>query len=138
MSGKRNLTGSTRAAGPLRALRNLDLGPDPLLRNVTSSVGYGRSIAAIVAALVLLAQLIAAAHVHPDLLLKGISDRGQAAPSEVACPICAFHVHTPTSTAAAFLLVALFLTERFVATARRSRLLCASKPQLFGRAPPAA
>lgn len=102
-----------------------------------SLVGCRLPVAVPVAALVLLAQLIAAAHVHPDLLVKRISDGTHAAMSEAACPVCAFHVHTPTSAAAAFLLVALFFAEGFVATARRSRLLCAPKPQLFGRAPPA-
>jgi hypothetical protein len=106
-------------------------------KEADSSVGWRRALAAPVAALLFLAELIAAAHVHPDLLVKRISDGTHATLSEVACPVCAFHVHTPTSAAAALLLVAPFSTEGFVATARRSRLLCAPKPQLFGRAPPA-
>jgi len=95
-------------------------------------------VAAAVAALLLLAQLIATAHVHPGFLIKGVSDGAHGAVSEVTCPLCVFHAHSPSSAAAVFLLVVPFLSEAFVATARRSRLLCAPKPQLFGRAPPAA
>ncbi len=95
-------------------------------------------VAAAVAVLLLLAQLIAAAHVHPGFLIQGVSDGAHGAASEVICPICVFHAHAPSSAAAVFLLVIPFLSEAFVATARRSRLLCAPKPQLFGRAPPAA
>jgi hypothetical protein len=91
-----------------------------------------------IAVSLLLAQLIATAHVHPGFLIKGVSDGAHGVASEVTCPICVFHAHAPSSAAAAFLLVVPFLSEGFVATARRSRLLCAPKPQLFGRAPPAA
>jgi hypothetical protein len=84
-----------------------------------------------------MAQLAATAHVHPGFLLKGVSNAHGVA-SEVTCPICVFHAHAPSSTFGAFLLVVPFLSEAFVATARRSRLLSAPKPQLFGRAPPAA
>jgi hypothetical protein len=91
-----------------------------------------------IAASLLLAQLAATAHVHPGFLIKGVSDAAHGVASEVACPICVFHAHAPSSTIRAFLLVVPFLSEAFVATARRSRLLSAPKPQLFGRAPPAA
>ena len=94
-------------------------------------------IAVAVAALLLLAQLIATAHVHPGFLIQGVSDGAHGIASEVTCPICVLHAHSPSSAAAVFLLVIPFLSEAFVATARRSRLLCAPKPQLFGRAPPA-
>jgi hypothetical protein len=90
-----------------------------------------------VAAAVIFAQLIGAAHVHSGFLIKGIFDRTRTVASEAACPICAFQVHTPTSTNSVSLPILPFLYEAFVATARRSRLLCAAKPQLFGRAPPA-
>jgi hypothetical protein len=97
-----------------------------------------RTVATIVATLLLAAQLIIAGHVHPDLLIKSISDRAHAAAvGEAACPVCALHAHTPTGTATAFLLIIPFLNEAFVATAKRSRLLCSAKSQLFGRAPPA-
>jgi hypothetical protein len=97
-----------------------------------------RTVASIVATILLAAQLIIAGHVHPDLLIKTISDRAHAAVvGEAACPVCALHAHTSTGTAAAFLLIIPFLNEAFVATARRSRLLYSAKSQLFGRAPPA-
>ncbi|MGO9056110.1 MAG: hypothetical protein ACLQU2_01785 [Candidatus Binataceae bacterium] len=83
-----------------------------------------------------MAQLIVAAHVHPEMFIRGMFDGRHATSSEV-CPVCALHVHNPGSTTSAFLLIMPFLSEAFVATARRSRLLCLSKPQLFGRAPPA-
>jgi hypothetical protein len=97
----------------------------------------GRSVAAGIAMLILLAQLISAAHVHPWLLVRGISNSAHFDISEASCPVCALHAHTPSSTAAMFLLIIPFLSEAFVATARRSRLLCLAKPQIFGRAPPA-
>jgi hypothetical protein len=97
-----------------------------------------RTLASVVATLLLAAQLIIAGHVHPDLLIKAVSDRAHAAAiGEAACPVCALHAHTPTGTTAAFPLIIPFLSEAFVATARRSRLLCSAKPQRFGRAPPA-
>jgi len=96
-----------------------------------------RRVAVAIAALLLLAQLIATAHVHPGFLIKGVSDGAHGVVSEVSCPICVLHAHAPSSAGAAFLLAVPFLSETFVATARRSRLLCAPKPQLFGRAPPA-
>lgn len=98
----------------------------------------GRRVAVAIAALLLVTQLIATAHVHPGFLIKGVSDGAHGVVGEVTCPICVFHAHAPSSAAAAFMLVVPFLSEVFVATARRSRLLCAPKPQLFGRAPPAA
>ena len=96
-----------------------------------------RGVAAAIAAMILMAQLIAAAHVHPWLLVKGITDSAHVAISEAACPVCALHAHAPASANSIFLLMIPFLSEAFVATARRSRLLCLAKPQLFGRAPPA-
>ncbi|MGO9062352.1 MAG: hypothetical protein ACLQU2_34075 [Candidatus Binataceae bacterium] len=97
-----------------------------------------RTVAAVAATLLLAAQLLIAAHVHPGMLIKGIADRTHiAAVSEVACPVCALHVHAPGNANAVFLLIIPFLSEAYVATARRSRLLCLAKPQLFGRAPPA-
>jgi len=102
--------------------------------------GHGRrTVAAVAAGLLLMAQLLIAAHVHPGLLIKSISDRTHiAAVSEAVCPVCALQVHAPGSATAVFLLIVPLLSEGFVATARRSRLLCLAKPQLFGRAPPAA
>jgi hypothetical protein len=96
-----------------------------------------RAVASAVAALLLVTQLIAAGHVHPGFLVRSVSDSAHAVVSEAACPVCLFHVHTPSSAAAVFLLAIPFLSEAFIATARRSRLLQAPKPQLFGRAPPA-
>jgi hypothetical protein len=91
----------------------------------------------VVATLLLTAQLIAAAHVHPGMLVKSVSDAAHLGTTEIACPVCIFHAHTATNATSALMLVAPFLAEAFVATATRSRLLCAPKPQLFGRAPPA-
>jgi hypothetical protein len=104
-----------------------------------ANAGKGpRTVAVVTATLLLAAQLLIAAHVHPGLLIKSISDRTHiAAVSEAACPVCALQVHAPGSANAIFLLIIPFLSEAFVATARRSRLLCLAKPQLFGRAPPA-
>jgi len=107
------------------------------IKGIGSSHASRRAAVTVIAILMLAAQLIAAGHVHPGFLVKGVSD-GAHLMSEVTCPICVFHAHAPSSAAAAFLLAVPFLSEAFVATARRSRLLYASKPQLFGRAPPTA
>ena len=93
-------------------------------------------MAMVVAPLLLAVQLIAAAHVHPGMLVQSVSDGARAGAAEIACPVCVFHAHTATNAAGAFMLVVPFLAEAFVATATRSRLLCTPKPQLFGRAPP--
>ena len=94
-------------------------------------------IAAVVAILLLTSQLIAAAHVHPGMLIKSVSDSAHEGLAEIACPICILHAHTAANATSAFVLVVPYLTEAFVATANRSRLLCTPKAQLFGRAPPA-
>lgn len=93
--------------------------------------------AAAFAVLVLLVQLIVAAHVHPDLLVKSISDSRHAAVGEAACPVCLFQAHTKAGTANAPILVRPLPPHRFFAVAMFSRLLVIPKPQLFGRAPPA-
>ena len=107
------------------------------LKEIGFSRKSRRAIATIVATLLLAAQLIAAAHVHPGMLIKSVSDGARVGGAEIACPVCIFHAHTATNAAGAFMLIVPFLAEVFVATATRSRLLCAPKPQLFGRAPPA-
>ena len=107
------------------------------LKAIASAQKVRRSVASAAAALLLLAQLIVAGHVHPGFLVRSVSDGAHGVVSEVACPVCVFHAHTPSSATAAFELVIPFLSEAFVATATRSRLLYAPKPQLFGRAPPA-
>jgi hypothetical protein len=96
-----------------------------------------RVIATVVATLLLAAQLIAAAHVHPGMLIKSVSDRARVGAAEIACPVCIFHAYTATTATGTMMLVVPFLAEASVATATRSRLLYAPKSQLFGRAPPA-
>jgi hypothetical protein len=107
------------------------------LKDIGSPHKSRRAIATVVATLLLAAQLIATAHVHPGMFIKSVSDGARVGAAEIACPVCIFHAHTATAAADAFMLVVPFLAEAFVATATRSRLLCAPKPQLFGRAPPA-
>jgi hypothetical protein len=107
------------------------------LKGNGSSPESRRAVASVVATLLLTVQLIAAAHVHPGMLIKSVSDGARAGAAEIACPVCVFQAFTPTAAAGVFMLVVPFLAEAFVATATRSRLLCIPKPQLFGRAPPA-
>jgi len=103
----------------------------------TSAFGYRRSVAAAVAALLLAAQLVAAAHVHPWALVNTVSKDAQLSASDALCPICLFHAQTPATTANAPILARPLSIHRFFAVATLSRLFCAPKPQLFGRAPPA-
>ena len=107
------------------------------LNSIESSHPSRRAVATVVAILLLAAQLIAAAHVHPGMLVESVSDGARVGAAEIACPLCIFHAFTATNATGTFMLVVPFLAEAFVATATRSRLLCTSKPQLFGRAPPA-
>jgi hypothetical protein len=107
------------------------------LKAVSLLLRCRRGAAALAAASVLLAQLIAAAHVHPGFLVRTVSDRTRVAVSEATCPVCVFHIHTPTSANSGFFLIFSFLSEAFVATARRSRRHCTTNGQVFGRAPPA-
>ncbi|HEV3109505.1 MAG TPA: hypothetical protein VGY99_03345 [Candidatus Binataceae bacterium] len=106
------------------------------LKGIESSHPSRRAVATIVATLLLTAQLIATAHVHPGMFVKSLSDGARVGAAEIACPVCIFHAHTATNATGTFMLVVPFLAEAFVATATRSRLLSAPKPQLFGRAPP--
>ena len=107
------------------------------LKEIGFSRKSRRAIATIVATLLLAAQLIAAAHVHPGMLVKSVSDGTRMGAAEIVCPVCVFHAHTASAAAGPFMLIVPFLAEAFVATATRSRILCAPKPQIFGRAPPA-
>jgi len=96
-----------------------------------------RAIAATAAALLLAAQLVAAAHVHPWAYAKAFSSGAQAGANDAACPLCILHAHAPLNTTSTPVLVKPLASEHFVAVTMRSRLPSASKPQLFGRAPPA-
>ena len=94
-------------------------------------------MAASAAALLFAVQLIAAAHVHPWAWTDSLSRAAQLSPSDTACPVCLVHAHAPISTTNAPVLVRPLLVQRLFAAVMISRLLCAPKPQLFGRAPPA-
>jgi hypothetical protein len=94
-------------------------------------------IAALTAALLLLAQLIAAGHVHPWALRNAISNGTELAAGDALCPICVFHAHVPFSAASAPLLAQPLAGHSVVAVASISRPVAVPKPQLFGRAPPA-
>lgn len=107
------------------------------LTGIGSSHKSRRVVATVAATLLLAAQLIAAAHVHPGMLIKSVSDGARIGAAEIACPVCIFHAYSATNAAGTFMLVVPFLGEAFVATATQSRLLSTPKPQLFGRAPPA-
>jgi hypothetical protein len=88
------------------------------------------------ATLLLLAQLIAAGHVHPWALRTNVSNGTELGVADFLCPICLFHAHVPVSTASAPVLTRPSANEGFVAVALSSRLVALPKPQLFGRAPP--
>jgi hypothetical protein len=97
-----------------------------------------RGFAAVIAGLLLLAQIFAAAHVHPDAFRRIVVDGTQVNLSEAACPVCLFHFHSPTTANPVPSLARPLLNENIIVAAAHSRLLCCAKPQLFGRAPPAA
>lgn len=119
---------SINSAGNLTVLRRL--------KSLEHPNRNQRILATAVAMLVMVAQLMAAAHVHPGMLIKSVSDSAKAGVAEVVCPVCVFHAHGAANTAALFMLIVPCLAEASVATATRSRLLSTPKPQLFGRAPP--
>jgi hypothetical protein len=93
-------------------------------------------IAALSAVLLLLAQLIAAGHVHPWAFRNTFSNSTEPV-SDAVCPICLFHAHVPFGGTTAPVLARPLAGESFVAIALPSRLLVIPKSQLYGRAPPA-
>ncbi len=97
-----------------------------------------RAIAAPAAVLMLAAQLIAAAHIHPWADASAFSRSGALVSGEIACPVCALHAHAPANTSIAPQFIRPLPEYEFVAASIDPRLLSTRRPQLLGRAPPAA
>lgn len=104
--------------------------------NTTAEAGRGLG-PALLALCVLAAQLVAAVHYHPLVNGEVFSKAAHSVASETGCPVCVLHAHAPVCAAAMPELVQPLLTERFFKHPAIFRKLCAAKPQLFGRAPPA-
>jgi hypothetical protein len=107
-----------------------------LWKSASTPASRGR-VSALLAACLLAAQLIAAAHVHPWAYLNAFSKGVHANASEAACPVCVLHAHAPVCAAGLPALAQPILAERFLAHAALLSPICVPKPQLFGRAPPA-
>lgn len=98
---------------------------------------HGRRIALVVAAILLFAQSLAAAHYHPLPTGPKYSDNGTASVVDILCPICLFHFQSPTVSAATPSLTAPVLFNRTALFAAQSWPLFSYSSYLPGRAPPA-
>jgi hypothetical protein len=92
--------------------------------------------ASVLAAGVLLAQVLAAAHVHP-WSYSGITSRAtHPVVTDAACAVCILHAHAPVCAAAVPTLPQPTICAGRVACPALPGAFCAPKSQRFGRAPP--
>jgi len=98
---------------------------------------WERGIAAVAAAILLLVQLLGAAHFHPlPTAQKHFAD-AVVDIDHGLCSVCLFRVYSPTVCAATPSLTAPLLLGRIDLVAAESRLCCSHDSHLFVRGPPA-
>jgi hypothetical protein len=99
------------------------------------SVRGRRCIALAIAALLLFAQSLSAAHLH----LKDLGDSFTASVqvTDTFCALCLFYFHSPTDPSVPTVAPAPAVAERYVTPPARVRLFATSFLRLFSRAPPA-
>jgi hypothetical protein len=96
-----------------------------------------RSVSWFALALLVVVQLLGAAHFHPPAGAKAIAQSSSSAAQPDLCPICLHHCHTPSALAAtpAFGCPIAIVEPRIVAA--RPLIPFEFPSLLFGRAPPA-
>jgi len=98
---------------------------------------WKRSVAAFVAAILLLAQSLGAAHFHPLPTQQKYAADAVVNADDGLCAVCLFRIHSPTVAAVTPSVTAPVLFERIDFVATESRLCSSYDSHLFGRAPPA-
>jgi len=96
-----------------------------------------RGVAAFVAAILLLAQSLGAAHFHPLPTQQKYAENAVVNADDALCAVCLFRIHSPTVAAVTPSVTAPVLLERIDFVATESRLCSSHDSHLFGRAPPA-
>jgi hypothetical protein len=91
-----------------------------------------------IAALLLTAQVLAAAHVHQLACDKSLHARVQVVLDDGLCALCLFHFNCPVSASPPMVLARPVLVEASIAATASSPLRLSAKTCLFGRAPPSA
>ncbi len=98
---------------------------------------WKRGVAAVAAAILLLAQSLAAAHFHPLPDQQKYSAEAVASVDNGLCAVCLLRIHSPTVAAVTPSVTAPVPFERIDFVATESRLCSSYDSHLFGRAPPA-
>lgn len=91
-----------------------------------------------IAALLLSAQVLAAAHVHQLTFDKSFHANMQAVLDDGLCALCLFHFNCPASASPPIVLARPVLLEVAIAATVSSPLHLSVKTGRFGRAPPSA
>ncbi len=97
----------------------------------------GGSTARFAAVVLVLAQLLSAAHFHPLAGQIKYSAGAVAAVDDGLCAACLLHFNSPYAFTVIPTLDTLLWSRRVVACAAQPRLFSAYRSSLFGRAPPA-
>ncbi len=98
---------------------------------------WKRGVAALLAAILLLTQSLAAAHFHPLPTRQKYAANAVVNAEDGLCAVCLFRIHSPTVAAVTPSMTAPGLLERVEFVAPESRLCSSYDSHLFGRAPPA-
>ncbi|HUY18436.1 MAG TPA: hypothetical protein VMV15_04340 [Candidatus Binataceae bacterium] len=91
-----------------------------------------------IAALLLSAQFLALAHVHPFAFDKGFHANAQVVANDGLCALCLLHFNCPASASPPIVVARPPLVEALPIATASSPLRSSVKTCLFGRAPPAA
>jgi hypothetical protein len=114
-------------------------GNDFVMQTASEQGGHRgrRSVAAFVAAILLLAQSLGAAHFHPLPTQQKYAADAVVSAEDGLCALCLFRIHSPTVSAVTPSVTAPVLFERIDLVATESWLCSSYDSHLFGRAPPA-
>ncbi len=96
----------------------------------------GRNLAGTLAAILLVAQCLAAAHYHPRQNGSRYSASVAASFDDGLCALCLLHHYSPTSSAAAHFLIPPTVIDRVDLYAAQSWPLYSFNSYLSGRSPP--
>ena len=98
---------------------------------------WKRGVAALLAAILLLAQSLGAAHFHPLPAAQQHFANAVVSADEGVCAVCLFRVHSPTVTAVTPSATAPVMLAQISFVSTKSLLRASHDSHWFGRAPPA-